>query len=71
VVDYETAGEDAALSIPTPEHYYPLLYVAGAAGADAAVIESDGVFQASMSMLSVSFGAKPARVDGDREEIAG
>lgn len=60
IIDYETQGEDATMSVPTPDHYYPLLYVAGAAGADQAVIESDGVFQASMSMLSVSFGSKPA-----------
>lgn len=59
VVDYADRGEDAAMSVPTPDHYFPLLYAAGAAGTDRATIESDGVFQASMSMLSVSFGAKP------------
>jgi 4,5-DOPA dioxygenase extradiol len=59
VVNYTTTGKDAAMSVPTPDHYYPLLYVAGAAGDDRATIESDGVFQASMSMLSVSFGSKP------------
>ena len=60
VVAYEAFGEDAALSVPTPDHYYPLLYVAGAAGEDRARIECDGVCQGSMSMLSVSFGTKPA-----------
>lgn len=60
LVDYQKAGDDAALSVPTPDHYYPLLYAAGAAGEDKATIEIDGVCQASMSMLSVSFGAKPA-----------
>jgi 4,5-DOPA dioxygenase extradiol len=59
IVDYASRGEDAAMSVPTPDHYCPLLYAAGAAGADRATIESDGVFQASMSMLSVSFGPKP------------
>jgi 4,5-DOPA dioxygenase extradiol len=42
--------------VPTPEHYVPLLYSAGAAGGDVATIEIDGVGQGSMSMLSVSFG---------------
>jgi 4,5-DOPA dioxygenase extradiol len=60
VVDYASRGEDAALSVPTPDHFYPLLYVLGAAEEDRAVIEVDGVCQASMSMLSVSFGPKPA-----------
>jgi 4,5-DOPA dioxygenase extradiol len=58
VVDYATVGRDAQLSVPTPDHYYPLLYVAGAAGPDPAIVECDGVCQASMSMLSVSFGGK-------------
>lgn len=60
IVNYAAVGEDAAMSVPTPDHYYPLLYVAGAAGEDPAVIESDGVYQASMSMLSVTFGTRPA-----------
>jgi len=60
LVDYEDAGEDARLAVPTPDHYFPLLYVAGAAGADPAIIECDGVSQGAISMLSVSFGAKQA-----------
>ena len=28
LINYETLGPDAALSIPTPDHYLPLLYVA-------------------------------------------
>jgi 4,5-DOPA dioxygenase extradiol len=30
LIDYERLGEDAALSIPTPDHYLPLLYVLAA-----------------------------------------
>lgn len=53
---YETFGEASALSAPSPEHYYPLLYVAGAAQDDAPRVEIDAVLGGSISMLSVSFG---------------
>jgi 4,5-DOPA dioxygenase extradiol len=56
LVDYETFGEAAALSAPTPEHFYPLLYAAGAAGKDHAVVAADGVYNGAISMLSVVFG---------------
>lgn len=56
LVDYEAFGEAAALSAPTPEHFYPLLYAAGAAGEDAASIATDGVYGGTISMMSVVFG---------------
>lgn len=34
LLTYAQFGEDAALSIPTPEHYWPLLYVLGVQEAD-------------------------------------
>jgi 4,5-DOPA dioxygenase extradiol len=56
LVDYESFGEAAALSAPSPEHYYPLLYVAGASAGDTPTIEADGVIGGSLSMLTVAFG---------------
>ncbi len=51
-------GDAARLSIPTPEHYLPLIYTIGAA-ADEDKIEvlTDGVDLGSISMLSVVFSA--------------
>ena len=56
IVDYLGFGRDAELSVPTPDHYYPLLYVAAAGGDDPVTVELDGVDSASMSMLSVRIG---------------
>lgn len=57
LVDYESLGPDARLSVPTPEHYLPLLYVLGAAAGDEAVsFPVEGVDGGSVSMLAVQFG---------------
>ena len=57
LVNYETLGRDALLSIPTPEHYLPLLYVLGARRKDETVtFPVDGVDGGSVSMLSVQVG---------------
>lgn len=57
LVDYETLGPDAALSIPTPEHYLPLLYVLGARQTGETVrFPIDGVDGGSISMLTVQIG---------------
>lgn len=57
LVDYPSLGRDAELSIPTPEHYLPLLYVLGASCADEAMsFPTGGTDGGSMSMLSVQIG---------------
>lgn len=57
LVDYETLGPDARLSIPTPDHYLPLLYVLGARQEeDALDFPVEGVEGGSVSMLGVRIG---------------
>lgn len=57
LIDYETLGKDAALSIPTPDHYLPLLYVLGAAQQNEAIsFPVTGVDGGSISMLAVQVG---------------
>jgi len=62
LVAYEEAGEDARLSVPTPEHYLPLLYVLGAQRpGETATVAIDGLEIRSISMLSVTVGAAADR----------
>ena len=57
LVDYESLGRDARLSIPTPDHYLPLLYVIGARQrSDAIAFPVEGVDGGSISMLAVRVG---------------
>lgn len=57
LVDYEALGPDARLSIPTPEHYLPLLYVlALRRPAEPIAFPVEGVDGGSISMLSVRVG---------------
>lgn len=57
LVDFERLGEDADLSIPTPEHYLPLLYVLGARGPEEpARFFNDRIDLGSVSMLGVTIG---------------
>jgi 4,5-DOPA dioxygenase extradiol len=53
----ETLGHDAALSIPTPDHYLPLLYViALRREGDPILFPVEGVDGGSVSMLAVRIG---------------
>jgi 4,5-DOPA dioxygenase extradiol len=45
-----------ALSVPTPDHWYPYLYALGAADGDAVRWEHEGLENASISMRCASFG---------------
>lgn len=57
LIDYEKLGRDAMLSIPTPEHYLPLLYVIAARGdGDQISFPVEGVDGGSVSMLAVQIG---------------
>lgn len=57
VLNYVTLGQDAALSVPTSEHFLPLLYVLGARQADEPVeIVAEGMELGSISMMSVLIG---------------
>jgi 4,5-DOPA dioxygenase extradiol len=57
LVDYEALGRDAILSIPTPDHYLPLLYVLAVKQATEPVsFPVEGVDGGSVSMLTVRVG---------------
>lgn len=57
LVNYETLGRDALLSIPTPDHYLPLLYVIGSQReGEAITFPVQGVDGGSISMLTVRVG---------------
>jgi 4,5-DOPA dioxygenase extradiol len=45
-----------ALSVPTPDHWYPYLYALGAADGDPVRWEHEGLEHASLSMRTASFG---------------
>jgi len=57
LIDYEKLGREAMLSIPTPDHYLPLLYVIAARQqGEVITFPIEGVDGGSISMLSVQVG---------------
>jgi 4,5-DOPA dioxygenase extradiol len=56
-IEYEKLGADASLSIPTPDHYLPLLYVLGTRElGEPIAFPVEGFDGGSMSMLAVQIG---------------
>lgn len=57
IINYESIGRDAMLSVPTPDHYLPLLYVIALRREGEQVsFPVEGVDGGSVSMLTVKIG---------------
>lgn len=54
LINYTAAGQDAQLAVPSPDHYWPLLYVMGARGDDDKVTFGlNHIEYRSLSMMTV------------------
>jgi len=59
-VDFASQGQDAAKSVPTPDHYWPLLYVLGARlPGDQPTFAPDHIEHGSLSMTSITLAGAP------------
>ena len=57
VVNFGALGRDAELAVPSPDHFWPLLYVLGARHpGEAARFGPDFIHHGSLSMTSVAYG---------------
>lgn len=57
LADYTSMGEDARLSVPSPDHYLPLLYILGLRREHEQVsFPVEGIEGGALSMLSVCIG---------------
>ncbi len=57
LINFESLGKDALLSVPTPDHYLPLLYVIALQRAgDEVTFPVEGFDGGSISMLSIKVG---------------
>jgi 4,5-DOPA dioxygenase extradiol len=56
LIDYVSLSADSRLSVPTPEHYLPLLYILGAADKEDRIsVFNDSCVNGSLSMTSYLF----------------
>ena len=57
LINYETLSKSAKLAIPTPDHYFPLLYTLGLQSKnESPVFFNDKLVAGSLNMTSVRFG---------------
>lgn len=57
LINYETLSKSARLAIPTPDHYYPLMYILGLQEKnETPVFFNDKLVGGSLNMTSVKFG---------------
>lgn len=60
LIDIQKMGEDARLSVPTPEHYLPLLYIAALQREHEELsFAVDGIEVGSIGMLTAAVGMPP------------